>query len=757
MRAYIILLIRHRFPVIGLLLIITILFGATALQGTIASSIANIFFGEDHPEFNAYKQRIREFANDEVFIVTYRDDDLLSGKSLDRLERVVEKIEDIPEVGRVDSLLNAQHVFAEDDTLYVNKYVDEALEESGERAEILEQLKIDPLLDGLLVSEDGQHAAVLVELRPDEERPAERGPLIVQEVKTLFKHSGFSEEDIHLVGLMTTVAEIMHQTHLNISRLFPYVCLMLLGVVYIMFRRLWPVAITLTVSLLGVIWSYGFAVLLDKNINIFVSISPAIIIIVATSDVIHLCSAYLLELASGKTKRQAIVQSGSEVGTACFWTSATTFVGFMSMSFIPVPAFKQLGLVLGFGVAVSLLLAMTLTPILFSLLKSPKTRTYNASRVQIVLGKILFKAEEYVLRIPGRVVLLFVILLLASILGLSGLVIETDFNKRLKENNWVRIDEKYYNEHFAGANFLEIFLDTPEVEGIFDPETFTQVETFQQELEKLPEVDKVASLVNLIDTIDQELNPNRQEPLTRELLAQYVLLFEMSGGEDLDRFVDFNRQTLRLAARMPENGFIFSYETGKKAEALAESQLGQSMTVHATGMTSLLGGFLDDIFTGQKRGILFAVLTIMLMMSLMFKSFKIGLWSMIPNILPLLALGGYVGYFWEATDSDTIIIAMIAIGIGVDDTIHFLTRLRFESARTNDPILAIKQTLHFSGRAMVITTLILAVGFMPFLLSDYFSIRIFGGLLPFTLIVALLADILLVPAMVKLGFIRFDK
>ena len=208
---------------------------------------------------------------------------------------------------------------------------------------------------------------------------------------------------------------------------------------------------------------------------------------------------------------------------------------------------------------------------------------------------------------------------------------------------------------------------------------------------------------------------------------------------------------------MPEDGFIFSYGTGRKVETLAESLLEQSITVHATGMTSLLGGFLDDIFRGQKRGVLFAVLTIMLMMSLMFKSFKIGLWSMIPNILPLLALGGYVGYFWEATDSDTIIIAMIAIGIGVDDTIHFLTRLKFESARTKDPILAIKQTLHFSGRAMVITTLILAVGFMPFLLSDYFSIRIFGGLLPFTLIVALLADILLVPAMVKLGFIRFHK
>ena len=130
---------------------------------------------------------------------------------------------------------------------------------------------------------------------------------------------------------------------------------------------------------------------------------------------------------------------------------------------------------------------------------------------------------------------------------------------------------------------------------------------------------------------------------------------------------------------------------------------------------------------------------------------------MIPNILPLLALGGYVGYFWEATDSDTIIIAMIAIGIGVDDTIHFLTRLKFESARTHDPLMALQRAFHFCGRAMMSTTLILAVGFLPFVVSDYFSIHMFGTLLPYTLIVAVLADILLVPALVKVGPVRFPQ
>jgi predicted RND superfamily exporter protein len=242
---------------------------------------------------------------------------------------------------------------------------------------------------------------------------------------------------------------------------------------------------------------------------------------------------------------------------------------------------------------------------------------------------------------------------------------------------------------------------------------------------------------------------------TRELLAQYLLLFESSGGEDLDRVVDFERKTLRMNARLAENGTQFTYAAGHKIQKLASDIIGDTAKVEVTGMMFLLGGFVDEVIRGQRRGLIFAFLTIMGMMTFMFRSFKVGIWSMVPNILPLLALGGYLGFFWDAVDSDTIVIAMVAVGIGVDDTIHFLSRLRFESSHTNDPDEALKRTFHFSGRAMVTTTLILSAGFMPLGLSDYFTVGIFGTLLPMTLIVAVLADILLVPALVKLGVIRF--
>ena len=751
-------IIRHRFLVLGLLLLITGAFAYNAAQGIIASSIGNLFFGDDHPEYSRYKKRIREFANDEVFIIAYHDPEFLSPDKLNKLDAVIEKIKDIADVGRVDSIINAQHTFARDDTLYVEKYVDEVIDRPDRLSNLRASLMADDMLTGLVISSDGDHVAVIVELEPDDGRAVERGPLVVDEALEIFKQAGFESANLHRVGLIATLSEVMVQTRFNISRLFPFVCIVLLIVLYVMFHRFWPVFITLVVALIAVIWTIGFAVLLDRNINIFIAMAPVVILIVPPSDVIHLCSAYMLELGRGKTKEAAIYSSGHDVGTACLMTSATTFVGFVSLSMVPVPAFKQMGLVLGFGVAVALLLAMTLTPILFWLMKQPQPWNDAVSRSQRWLTRLLSAIQKVVLKKTVIIVCIFAIGLAASFWGLFYLTIETDFSKRLDQNNSIRIDEKFYNQKFAGSNFLEVFITTPEPQGLLDPEVFTNVIAFQKTLEQMPEVDSVVSVVDLIETIDRELNSGQsfhsQSALTRQLLAQYLLLFEMSGGEDLERLVNYDYKTMRMAVRLTDTRVRTTFDFGNRVKQKARDVFGDAAEVHATGLTYLMGMFLDEIINGQRMGLVFAFVSILLLMMIWMKSVRIGLWSMLPNLLPILVLGGYLGLFYDEIDSDTITIAMIAIGIGVDDTIHFLMRWRFESARSAATAETLDRTFHFSGRAIIITTVILTAGFAPFVLSDYYSVRIMGTLLPLTLVVALLADLLFVPALVHLGAIK---
>jgi predicted RND superfamily exporter protein len=750
-------ILEKRVSVLALLFCITVIFGYIASQGVFSSSFGKLFLGED-PEYQVYKQRIGQFANDEVIVIGFENPEILSKANQKRLRRVIKNIEKIPEIGRVESVLTAQKISSQDDTLFVKKYAKKVRRDN--RLEVTKELAQDPFYDGLVISRDGQHAAVIIELGAKVEFKAEAGPAILEQIFSFFEQEGFERTKLHRAGLIATISEVVAQTQFNITHLFPIVCLVLLIVLFVMFNRLWPVGITLVVSLVAVIWTFGFSVLLDKNINVLVAMVPSVILIVATSDVIHICSAYMLELSKGSAKEEAIVTSSTEVGTACLMTSATTFVGFVSMSIVPVPVFRLMGLVLGFGVAVALLLAITLTPILFWMMKAPRPWNDQVSKVQGFLSKILKGVQRCSIRFPISVIVSFLALLAASIYGLTLLNIETNFGERLDEENQIRIDEKYFEKHFAGLNFLEVFIETSKEEGLLDPEAFKKISRFQDEIEKLPQVDKALSYVNLLRTIDETLNADERQlekSPSRQLLSQYLLLFEMSGGEDLERLVDFDRKMMRLAVRLNTNAVRETYDIGQKVKEISTKITGEDIKVTPSGIVYLMGNFLDEIINGQRMGLMAAFVVIFILMVIWMRSLQIGLISMIPNLIPILALGGILGLFWDQVDSDVIAVAMIAIGIGVDDTIHFLVRLKFEAAKTNDTVGALKQTFHYTGRAIIITTIILGFGFLPFALSDYLSIRMMGILIPFTLVIALLADLFMVPAMAKVGLIDFRR
>ncbi len=763
MRAYFRFVLRHRLIVGAIFLALTGLALLSVSRAIVATSMNKLFFAES-PNYAAYLEHLREFGTEEVNIFAFDSPNALEEKQQERLRRVVERIERMDDIGRVYSIFDAQNLEGKDGTLYITNYADEASEDPSRIPELIRQLRDDSLAGGLIISSDGRSVAVMLEVDPEAQAdlPAERGTEIIHETLQIFEEEGFALSEIHRAGFLVTIAEIVDQTNYNLKTIFPFVVVVLLLTVWLMFRRLWPAAVSMLASFVAVIWTMGFAVQLDREVNILMATVPAVIIIVGFSDVVHLCSAYLIELSRGIGKKQAILNSAEDVGKACFFTSLTTFVGFMSLSLVPTPVFRSLGLILGFGVGSALLIAMTMVPIFFSLLPEPKPlRKGSTSRVHDWLDRILDEAEGLATKHPRAVIGGFALILLLSLLGLTGLEIEADFAKRFHEDNRIPRDLSWFEEHFTGTTGLDLYVDVPEPDGLFDPELFERIARFQDTLIELPRVDTAFSLVNLMREIHAELNTDLDDagslPVSRAAMAQYLLLFEMGGGRDLDRLIDFERRKMRITLRLNDEGFRASTAVAAEATALAPQILGGSVGVEPSGLVFLLGDWLDNILAGQRNGLLLSMLTITVMMILALRSFGAGLWSMIPNILPLLVLGGYLGGVWDYVDSDTMMIAIIAIGIGVDDTIHFLVRLRIEAARSPDTATAIHRTFDFAGRAIVMTTIILAAGFSPFALSDYYTTRMMGTLLPLCLVVALLADLLLVPALAQAGLIRFGN
>ena len=760
LRRYFAWVLRNRGLTLAVCAVITALAVASASRTVIASSIGKLFLG-DMPEYVAYQERSRVFGNDEFFVVAYAEPSPLSAASLERLERVVAEVEAIPDVARATSLLDAARIARVDGALEVTSYAALAADdEAGATAALL----ADPLYQGAVIAVGGDAAAVAVEMTVDPYRPAERGPALVAEVLGAFEAAGYAPESLHRAGMSALIAEVMEETYYNLERLFPLSVVALLAAVWWLFRRLTPAAVTTGVGLVSVTWTLGFAALIDREFSIFTALVPAVVLTVAFSDIVHLWSAYHLELRRGKPKDAAILASAEDVGRACLLTSATTFIGFLSLAAVPTPVSRQLGLVLGFGVGAALLLAMTLVPVALSYLPEPALR---AEEDGDSLDRVVRWCERASLQRPRAVLAVAALLALPLGYGIATYRIGTDFSQRFAPDNDYRQDMRFFEENFDGTNALTVYLQTGGPGGLEDEQLMRRVGAFQDAVETLPEVDDALSPVDVLRrlhtalAVEDGLADEDGLPDQAGAIAQYLFLLEMSGdeaSEALSGLMDEDRSMMRMAIRTPESGYREMGAIGDQVAALGASIEG--VEVEVTGVAYLLGSYFEDILRGQRAGLLLSLGLISVVMTAGLRSVRAGLLSMLPNLLPLAAVVAVASYTWEAVDSDMLIVLLMAIGIGVDDTIHFLMRYRVEAARAapgEDPSEPLRRTFRFAGRAILMTTVILCAGFLPFALSDYFSLFILGSFLPLALITAVAADLLLVPALARLGLFRFSR
>lgn len=753
-KRYIQLVLRHRIVVLVLLALVTTAAGLNASRGVFASSLIRLFLGNS-PEYHQYRELANRFSDSDLMVIAYRDTEVFTPAGWERLEHLTAQMEELEFIKRAESITVAPRIRGSEAELEVLNYSD-IVAASGDFAALKKELLADELVAGLTLSRDGSYVAVMLEFNPDDHRPVESLPAMLDRIYALFAATGIARPRLHPAGLIPESVEATHQAAYNIMVIFPVTVLVLVLLVFFLFRQVWPVVLTTGVAFISITWTFGFAVFLDREINLMMAMVPAVMLIIAFSDIIHLCSAYILELQAGLDKESAILKSGSEVGQACFFTSLTTLVGFLAIAFVPTPIFRLTGIVLGIGVAIALLLALTLTPIFFSFTAAPDVSQHGEGVGMRIINRLTAACLRAATRRPWWIAILFLVAGAVALVGAFRIEVETSMVDRLSEENPIQVSRRFVQAHFDGTNFLDLYLllDNQTENGFLTAKRYAALEELQRRLNALPDVDRAQSIVDLIDIMHRELARDTMQPKTSALLAQYLLLFEMAGGDGLERLIDEDRQTVRITARLPGSGLVRTAQIGRQAGEIATGLFGPEVEVFAGGLPRLFGDWIDSVVAGQRRGLLFALLATTAMMILCLRLIGPGLVSMIPNTLPLIFLGGYCGWAWDTTDSDTMLIAMIAIGIAVDDTIHFMTRLRLEAGKTAQIGVALRQTFRLTGAPIVKTTVILVGGFLPFATSDYYTTQIMGTLLPLTLVTALLADLLLLPALITIGLLR---
>jgi len=755
-------LIRLRWWVLAGLLAITVGFAALFPRAVIATNMTELFFSQDD-QFDVFLDVAGDFTSDAAFLYAYPQDDPFSLQALARLQALVDDIYAQDGIARVISLLDAAQIEATSGSLQVRRYADLARRHPDRASALFEELRADPDQAGQFVSQDGTHLLLAVEPAAERWGQVEHGIVVHRHVQAMFAKHGYAPGDLKSAGVSTVSIALTEQAKLTLTRMLPIVFVVQFLVGLLLFRRLFPVLAALTVGLVAMIWTMGFALIFNPQVNIFLALVPIVILVLSFSDVVHLCSAYLIELRHGLKKHAAIVESGAEVGRACLLTSVTTFFGFVALAFVPSPIIRQFGLILGFGVGATLLIAVTFVPVLLAILPQPRVRyvaedAEDRTENRSAMDRLLFAVERLSTGRPRLVVAMFAVLILLCLAGITRLDIDASFAEMFDADHEVRRDEAFFQAQFGGMYLFPVFVDTGVIEGVLDPERLAKIEQIQTDLIALPQVRSAHSAVDVLHRTHDELQPVTDPapwPPDRATLAQYLLMIEMSGADNpVAYLMDPERQRLQVMLQLDDDSVRDAYAVGQHARARGAALLGARAEIFPGGGLYFIGKWLDQLVAGQLRGLGFSAFVITALMVIGLRSWRLGLWSMIPNLLPLLVLGGFLGVARDPAHSDNIIAAMIAIGIGVDDTIHFLMRWRVELARGVGVYEAIHRTFRFAGRSIVITSVILVCGFLPLAWGDYLTVVILGSMLPLTLFVALAADLLLVPALVALGWVR---
>lgn len=734
------------------------------------------FFDTDDPTYQAYQRFREDFESDEIAYIVYRAPngpwDLGVMRKIEQLTRALE--DEVPFVKEVTSLSNAEFMEgAPPDDILVYDLLEEFPESQEALAAVRDKVMRKPLYVGGLVDADADLGAIIVDMNRSSIDPLDDirfDPDAGDGLNNLYPQVTFAAIEAILERPEYAGIEFFHSGDVAINATYNRIFIeedlpVLLTLVVIViavglllvFRR--PVGVFGPLMVVAVAMAASVAVigLLGWRVDFMFGLMPTLLIAVGVADSVHILSEFGIYQERLGSRRDAIRRTLYLVGPPCLLTSLTTAAGFLSLSFSPVQSVAHLAVYSAVGVLAAFIASVTVLVAMLSFGRHARREISSEKQRARAKGgerfaRTLRRVASFVIRFRNPILVISAVIFAGSAVGIASLTVDSNFLMEFSERVPVRTTTKFIDDHMSGtASFIYLF-DSGEPDGIKNPDVLREIERIQREAEKQPLVTKTYSIVDLMKDINQSFHNGDPAyyaiPESRELVAQYLLVYEMSGGEELRDYVsmDYARATLELRCKQVQTsrleGIVDAIDVHVAREPL------QAATVAKTGIGALWLKFVDYITWSQINGALIAFLVVSLMMILVFRSVKIGLLSMIPNLAPVVLVLGGMGWVGVPLDYYRLLIAPIAIGIAVDDTIHMVTRYHHEFRETGDYKEALYATMGDVGRALFVTSAILVAAFCVNLFSVMDSQASFGVLLGAVITTALVADFLLMPALI---------
>ncbi|OGQ87925.1 MAG: hypothetical protein A2289_22730 [Deltaproteobacteria bacterium RIFOXYA12_FULL_58_15] len=743
-------ILRTRFALVALIAVISVILGR-GLPRLETKEDETTWFSASNPVLIDYKEFKGLFSATNYTVVAWSVEDPFGPEEHRFTKTFTSELERLPHVEQVLSLVNADHIRGTADGIDIVPMMPEPTKSPDERSALMRRIADNPLVTRHLLSDD--HRTMAVVLDAQTRGKEEQGTFITALQELTARHQQSSGRAFHVGGEIITNWEVEAMMQADMKRFFPLSLLLTALATLALFRRfssvIWPVV---SVSL-GLGWTLGLKGLLGVPLTPVSSALFALITTTGVATAVHLMSHYRLESAQTPDRAAAIVATFERAGKPCLFTAVTTMVGFGSLATSSILAVQNLGLFAAFGIVSVFFISLVIVPTGLLLVPAPTISNEQPSSLDRTLAAI----GRYNVRHPKAVILVFLAATIISAAGIPLIHVEGSMLRHFKESTTIRKDAEFLDQHLAGVSSLEVLVrGAPGFAK--EPETLRKLDALQRHAEENAKVISTSSLSDYVKLINRALRGDDASqyviPQTRQEVAQELLLFEMSDGNGVEDVVNPEYDIARVSIRTRQMNERERNALIADVQSHVQSSLGAKVTT--TGFDILTSTVSRAISSTMIYSLLLAFAVILVLMMVLF-GIKGGLVSIIPNIFPIVAVIGLLGWGDFGLNAATSIIASVAIGIVVDDTIHYFTHFRHNLGLTDDPVVAMQRSLLDVGKAMTFTTIILALGFGIFLSSGLAILSNFGLLASLAVIMALAADLFLGPVLLILIRVFRDK
>lgn len=721
------------------------------------------FFSSQNPQLKAFDELQNIYSkNDNVlFVIAPKDGKVFTRETLAAVQWLTKESWQIPYSRRVDSISNFQHTQAEGDNLAVRDLVEDPAALTDTELEKIQQIAVaEPLLLNRLISPRAHVTAVNVTVVLPEKSLAEV-PEVIEFSRNLIVQAKerFPGIDIHLTGMVPFNNAFGEYSQKDMATLVPLMYAVILVICLLALRSFTGTVATLLVILFSVITAMGLMGWLGLKLTGPSAVAPTIILTVAVADSIHILSNMLTFMREGMNKNDAITESLRMNMNPVFLTSITTVFGFLTMNFSEVPPFRDLGNVTSIGVLAAWAYSIVFLPALMSVLpvrvKPMRTMT---SRSMEMLGNFVVSRHRPLFW--GTV---------ALALGLVAFIprneLNDDFVKYFDKSVDFRNATDFMVENLSGVNQIHYSLGAGESGGVSNPEYLRKLEEFQNWYRTQPGVVHVSTVADIMKRLNKNMHGDDpawyRVPDGRELSAQYLLLYEMSlpFGLDLNDQINVDKSASRMVITL---GTVTTKEIlalEANARNWLQTNAPASMFNHGTGPSSMFAHIGERNIKAMINGNLVALILVSIPIMLAIRHFKIGLMTLIPNLLPIGMAFGLWGMLVGQVGLSLSVVTSLTFGIVVDDTIHFITKYMYARREKGHSAQdAVRYAFNTVGTAMWITSIILIAGFLILALSAFELNKGMGQLSAITIALALLGDFFLLPALlIKLEGKKSEK